>query len=177
MAFLVRGSGPAVSLLKPVRQALAEVEAQAPVYDVFTMRERRDLTTWEQRFFGEAVGAFALVALLLACLGVYGVLSYTVSRRTREIGVRIAVGAAPIDVMRLVVGQAAALAGIGAAVGLLLSAAVAYLLQGILYGVVPHDPKTLLGTATLLVVVVIGASALPARRATRIDPVDALRQD
>jgi putative ABC transport system permease protein len=87
------------------------------------------------------------------------------------------VGAAPIDVMRLVVGQAAALAGIGAGVGLLLSAAVAQLLQGILYGVVPHDPKTLLGTATLLVAVVIGASALPARRATRIDPVDALRQD
>jgi predicted permease len=177
IAFLVRGTAPAASLLRPMRAALAQVEAQAPVYDVSTMRERRALTTWERRFFGEAVGAFALVALLLACLGVYGVLSYTVSRRTREIGVRIAVGAAPIDVMRLVVGQAAALAGIGAAVGLLLSTAVAYLLQGILYGVVPHDPKTLLGTATLLVAVVIGASALPARRATRIDPVDALRQD
>jgi predicted permease len=177
IAFLVRGTAPAASLLRPIRAALAQVEAQAAVYDLSTMRARRDLTTWEQRFFGEAVGAFALVALLLACLGVYGVLSYTVSRRTREIGVRIAVGAAPIDVMRLVVGQAAALAGMGAAVGLLLSAAVGYLLQGILYGVVPHDPKTLLGTATLLVAVVIGASALPARRATRIDPVDALRQD
>jgi ABC-type antimicrobial peptide transport system permease subunit len=79
--------------------------------------------------------------------------------------------------MRLVVGQAAALAGVGVAVGLVLSAVVAHLLQGILYGVVPHDPKTLLGTATLLMAVVIGASALPARRATRIDPVDALRQD
>lgn len=177
LAFLVRGTGPSSALLRPMRAALAQVDAQAPVYDVWTMRDRRALTTWDQRFFGEAVGAFAFVALLLACLGVYGVLSYTVSRRTREIGVRIAVGAAPIDVMRLVVGQAAALAGVGVAVGLLLSAVVAHLLQGILYGVVPHDPKTLLGTATLLMAVVIGASALPARRATRIDPVDALRQD
>ena len=177
LAFLVRGTMPATALLRPVRQALAEVEAQAPVFDAVTMRQRRELTTFEQRFFGEAVGAFAVVALLLACVGVYGVLSYTVSRRTREIGVRVAVGAAPIDVMRLVVGEAARLAAVGVAAGLLLAAMVARLLQGILYGVSPGDPRTLVGTAAALVAVVIAASALPARRATRIDPVDALRQD
>ena len=177
MAFLVRGTGPAAALLAPVRQALAEVEPQSPVYEAFTMRDRRALTTWEQRFFGRAVGTFAVVALFLACLGVYGVLSCAVTSRTREIGVRMAVGAAPLDVLRLVAGQALALAGWGAALGLLLAAALGRLLGGILYGVSPHDPWTLLGTALTLAAVVLVSGVLPAQRAARIDPVEALRHD
>jgi predicted permease len=177
MAFLARGTAPAASLLQPLRRALAQAEPQAPVYDVYTMRDRRALTTWEQRFFGQAVGTFAVVAVFLACLGVYGVLNYTISRRTREIGVRMAVGAAPLDVLRLVVGQAAGLAALGAGIGLVLAMFLGRLLQRILYGVSPGDPWTLGATAVALVAVVLAASALPARRATRIDPVDALRHD
>jgi predicted permease len=177
MAFLVRGTVPAAALLQPVRRALAEVEPHAPVYDLYTMPERRFLTNWDQRFFGQAMGAFALVALFLACLGVYGVLSYTVSRRTREIGVRMALGAGPGDVLSLVVGRAAGLALAGAGLGLLLSFALARFLQGILYGVSASDPWVLLGTTAILMTVVLAASALPARRAARTNPVEALRHD
>ncbi|HUG53264.1 MAG TPA: ABC transporter permease [Vicinamibacteria bacterium] len=176
-AFLVRGAGPADALLSPVRRALAEAEAEAPVFDLMAMTERRRLTTWHQRFFGQAMGVFASVAVLLACLGVYGVLTYMVRRRRREIGVRMALGASPADVLRLVVGRAAGLALLGVALGLVLAAALAHLLQGILYGVGAGDPWALAGMAALLLAVVLAASALPARRAARTQPTEALRCD
>ena len=129
MAFLVRGAGPAETLVQPVRQALAEVAPEVAVFDLQTMAARRLETTWGERFFGQAMGLFAGAALFLACLGVYGVLSYAVSRRTREIGVRMALGATRQDVLRLVLGQAAWLAAAGVGGGLVLAFALARLLR------------------------------------------------
>jgi predicted permease len=177
MAFLVRGRGPADTLVQPVRRALAEIAPEVPVYDLLTMPARRLETTWSQRFFGKAMGLFAGVALFLACLGVYGVLSYAVSRRTREIGVRMAMGATGRDVLRLVLGQAARLAAVGVACGLVLAIALARVLQGILYGVSAGDPWSVAGMAALLAAVVLAAGGLPARTASRTDPLHALRHE
>jgi putative ABC transport system permease protein len=177
MGLILRTQGSPASLVAPVRRAVRALDASLPAYDVRTMREVRAYTTWEQRFFGETMGAFATSALLLACLGVYGVLAYTVGRRAREIGVRMALGARPADVTRLVVGEGALLAGAGVAGGLLLSASGARLLAGSLYGVSAADPAMFAQMAAFLVASVLLASWLPARRAARIDPMAALRQD
>jgi putative ABC transport system permease protein len=177
MALLVRARGPAETLVQPVRRALAEVAPDVPVFDLHTMRSRRLQTTWPERFLGRAMAAFAGVALFLACLGVYGVLSHTVSRRTREIGVRMALGATSRDVVRLVLGQAARMAAAGVAGGLVLAAALARALQAVLYGVSASDPWALLGMAALLAVVVLAASGLPSRAASRTDPLRALRHE
>jgi predicted permease len=177
MALLVRGTAPAAALVQPVRRALAEMAPDVPVFDLHTMRARRLETTWDQRFFGQAMAGFAAVALFLACLGVYGVLSYAVSRRRREIGVRMALGATAADVLRLVLGQAAWMAAVGIGLGLLLAVGLARLLRGILYGVSASDPWALLGMTGLLVTVVLVASGLPARAAARVDPLRALREE
>ena len=171
------GSTPTSSIARRQRAYVTQrLRPQAQV-DLQTMGERRLETTWSQRFFGKAMGVFAAVALLLACLGVYGVLSYAVARRRREIGVRMALGATAADVLRLVLGEAARLAALGVGLGLLLAAALARSLHGILYGVSASDPWALLGMAAALMAVMIAASALPARGAARTDPLESLRQD
>jgi predicted permease len=177
MAFLVRGAAPADTLVAPVRSALAEVAPDVPVFDLQTMAARRLETTWGERFFGQAMGLFAGVALFLACLGVYGVLSYAVARRTREIGVRMALGATRGDVLRLVLRQAARLAAAGVAGGAALAFVLARLLRGILYGVSATDPWALAGMAAVMVAVVLAAGGLPARAAARTDPLHALRHE
>jgi ABC-type antimicrobial peptide transport system permease subunit len=141
------------------------------------MEELRAATTWEQRFFGALMGAFAGQALLLACLGVYGVLAYAVSRRTHEIGVRLALGASPANVVGLVVRRGARLAAAGVALGLVLSLAVGRLLQVILYGVSGADLTAFAAMAAVLAGVVLLASWLPARRAAGVDPIAALRTE
>jgi predicted lysophospholipase L1 biosynthesis ABC-type transport system permease subunit len=177
MALLVRGTPPAAALVPAVRRALAEIAPDVPVFDLQTMRARRLETNWDQRFFGQTMAGFAAVALFLACLGVYGVLSYAVSRRRREIGVRMALGATTGDVLRQVLGQAVRMAAAGIALGLLLAWALARLLQGILYGVSASDPWALAGMAAALLAVVLAAGGLPARAAARTDPIRALRQE
>ncbi|HEY7510878.1 MAG TPA: FtsX-like permease family protein, partial [Vicinamibacteria bacterium] len=177
MALLVRGGGPADALVAPVRRAMAEVAPEAATFDLRTMPDRRLETTWPQRFFGRAMALFAGVALFLACLGVYGVLTYTVSRRTREIGVRMALGATSRDVLRQIVGEGARLGGLGIALGLALAAGLARALQGILFGVRAGDPLALLGMAAALAGAVLAAAAVPARAAARTDPLAALRQE
>jgi predicted permease len=177
MAFLVRTQGDPGALLQPVRRALFQIEPRAPVFDLQTMRERRALNTWRERFFGKAMGLFAAVALFLACLGIYGALSESVLRRTREMGVRLALGARPGDVRRLVLRRAGLLFAAGAAFGTVLAAALSRLLGGVLYGLSPADPFAFLGMAAVLCVVVLAASFLPAERAARTDPINALRRD
>jgi putative ABC transport system permease protein len=141
------------------------------------MSARRLETTWEQRFFGTTMGLFAAVALFLSCVGVYGVLSYAVSRRIREIGVRMALGASRGDVTTLILGQAGRLAVAGVVAGLALAVALGRSLTAILYGVTPGDPLTLAGVAAVLLAVVFLAASLPARRAARVDPTEALRAE
>jgi putative ABC transport system permease protein len=175
MGLIVRTEGDPGAAAAPVRAAMRSLDPGLALYDVRTMSEVRAYTTWEQRFFGQTMGAFAAAAVLLACLGVYGVLAHAVSRRAHEMGVRFALGARSADVVRLVVGEGAVLAGVGIALGLVLSAAVSRILSGVLFGLSAADPWTFAGMAIVLLGVVLVASYLPARRAARVDPMTVLR--
>lgn len=177
MAVLVRTEGDPAALALPVRDALRRVHAGLPVYDIRTMQEVRRFTTFEQRFFGSMMAVFAGTALLLACLGIYALLAYAARRRSHEIGVRLALGAEPHDVVGLFVRQAGRIGLIGLAIGLVLAIAVARALSGILFAVDAFDPRFFLSTAGALLAVVLIAGYLPARRAANIDPVRALRVD
>jgi len=177
MALLVRTAASPATVAAGVRGTIRSLDAGIPTYELRTMAEVRVFTIWEQRFFGRLMGAFAVAALLLACLGVYGVLACAVSGRTRELGVRMALGARPSDVARLVLKDGARLAAFGVLLGLGLSAGVGRVLRSILYGVSGADPLAFAGMAALLAAVALFASWLPARRASRVDPLTALRYE
>jgi len=177
MALLIRTERDPGTLSTPVREALRSFAPGLPVYLVRTMEDVRYLTTWEQRLFSHLFNAFAMSAVLLACLGIYGLVAYRVGRRTHEIGIRIALGAEQKDVLRLLLGQGAGLAAIGIGLGLLLSAGVGRLLASALYGVSSMNPSLYAAAAAVLVVPVLVASYVPARRAARIKPMSALRDE
>ncbi len=130
---------------------------------------------WQQRLFAVLMIALGMLALVLASVGVYGVVSYSTAQRTREFGIRSALGAAPSGIAGLVLREALVLAGLGLALGALLGAGMARLLQALLYEISPWRPLTFLTVALLLAAVALVASAVPARRATRVDPMTALR--
>ena len=140
------------------------------------MAEVRQRTTWEQEFFGDLMAVFAAGALLLACLGIYALISYSVGRRSREIGVRLALGARPADVIRMLLQQTARVGGAGLAVGLILAIAVARALAGGLYGV-GVNPWLFATMAVPLTVALLLATLVPARRAARVEPTIALRDE
>jgi predicted permease len=177
MAFVVRAHGAPALLMQPVRNALRQLHAGLPLYEVMPMTERRRFTTWEQRFFGQMMGTFAAMALLLACVGVYALLSYAARRRTQEIGVRLALGARPNDVIRLFVRQGGLIAAGGLLLGLVLAIGVARALSGTLWGVDALDIRLFAGMGAVLLFVVMAASYWPARQASRTNPVSALRTD
>jgi putative ABC transport system permease protein len=145
--------------------------------DVATMEEIVAESVAARRFSLLLLSAFAGVALLLAAIGIYGVLSYTVGQRTKEIGVRMAMGAPRAHVLRLVVGEGLALVAVGLAIGVVLTFGVTSAIRGLLYQVQPHDPATLAAVGAALVAVALTASYLPARRAASVDPVTALRAE
>ncbi|MBV8202759.1 MAG: FtsX-like permease family protein [Acidobacteria bacterium] len=155
----------------------AAVDPTIPVYGAQTLDEAVAASLTERRFAMAMVGLFALTALLLAGLGIYGVLSYVVGERTHEIGIRVALGARRRSILRLVLGQGLALAGAGVAAGLASSLVVTHLMAGLLYGVSPTDPLTFAGVAALLVAVALLACYLPAQDALRVHPMVALRSD
>ncbi len=177
MAILVRSTTDPDTLRGPVRDALRQLHGGLPVYDIRTMTEVRRFTTFEQRFFGQLMGAFAGTALLLACLGVYALLAYATRLRTREIGVRLSLGARPRDVAGLFVRQAVQIGSAGLAIGLGLATAVAQALSGTLFAVDAFDPWLFLTAGTVLLAVVLAAAYLPARQAARVDPMLALRNE
>ena len=175
MALLVRTDGNPGALSGAARDALRRLHGGLPVYDIRTMDEVRRFTAWEQRFFGSIMGGFAAAALLLACVGIYGLLAYSARRRTHEIGVRLALGAEPRDVVALFVGQAGRIGVVGLLVGLALALGVARALSGTLFDVDAFDPWLFAGTGVALLIVVLLSAYLPARRAGRVDPMIALR--
>jgi predicted permease len=177
MAFVINARAAPAMLVPPVRDALEQLHAGLPLYEVMPMTERRRFTTWEQRFFGQMMGAFAAIALLLACIGVYALLSYAARRRTQEIGVRLALGARPSDVIRLFVRQGSLIGVGGLLLGVALATGVARALRGSLWGVEPIDLPLFGGIGAALLGIVMLASYWPARRAARTDPSAALRTD
>ncbi len=177
MALLVRTSGEPAAVAAAVREELAQRDPTLAPYDIMTMTERRAFTTWPQRVFGDAFAVFGIIAFVLALCGIYGVIAFTVVRRTREIGVRIALGAQPNRVLLRVVGEALKLTAIGAAIGLLGAFGFAQALRGILYGVSVDSPMPYASVVALILAAALLASYLPARRASQVDPTDALRVD
>ncbi len=158
-----------------LREQVQSINPELPVFGAQTLNEMVSTSLTERRFSMELVGLFALTALLLAGLGIYGVISYIVSERTHEIGIRLALGAQRRNILRMVLRQGLALAIAGAAVGLVCALIVSRLMAGLLYGVRPTDPLTFAGVALLLIGVALLACYIPARRAIRVDPLIALR--
>jgi putative ABC transport system permease protein len=177
LAVVARTRGDAGALARELRGAVRAVDPSLPVRGAFPLESLVERATTLPRFSAVLLGAFAGLSLLLAALGLYGVLSQRVARRTREIGVRMALGARPGDVVRLFGGEGLALAGAGLAGGLLLALLLLRSLKPLLFGVAPYDPLTLVAGAALLLLVGALASGLPARRAARIDPARALRSE
>jgi len=177
MAYVVRGDRDAPSLAADVRKAIASLDARLPIYDVRPLDGYVEGARATRRFTMQLAAAFALVALALACVGVYGVLAYSVARRRHEFGVRLALGAEPrrvvVDVMR----EGLRLAAIGSVVGVAGALAASRLLETQLYGVRPHDPVSYAGTIAVLAVAAAIACWIPARRATSVSPMDALRTE
>jgi ABC-type antimicrobial peptide transport system permease subunit len=176
MVLHVRAAQPK-SLIGALRREVNALDGDLPLYAVGTFAEHLDSELFEQRFMATLVSVFALLAMLLASVGLYGVISYAVGQRTHESGVRMALGAEARDVLKLVLGQGLALTFVGIAIGAPAALALARLISSRLYGVTPTDPVSVLSAATLLAAVALAAAYIPARRAARIDPMAALRHE
>jgi macrolide transport system ATP-binding/permease protein len=177
MALHLRAATKPEMLIAAVRQEIHALDPKLPIYNVKTLEQYRRDYLFIKRFQATLIGGFGLLALALASLGLYGALSYSVARRTQELGVRMALGARTGDVLRLVVGQGIRLIAIGVALGLAGAFAAARVLQSLLYGVSATDPLTFIVIALLLTFVGLLACWIPARRATNVDPLVALRCD
>jgi putative ABC transport system permease protein len=167
---------PASTLEPQIRGAIQSVDQGLPVFNVTSMDEVLDASLASRRFSANLVAGFAGGALLLASIGIYGLLAYMVGQRSREIGLRLALGAQRADILRLVLGKGVVLAGLGIVTGVIFSASTASTMASLLYGVRPHDPAVFLIVPLLLLAVAALASYLPARRATKVNPIVALRE-
>ena len=174
---IVKARGSAPSLVPALRRAVASVDPALPIYDVLTLDDRIAGALSRPRFETTLVAAFGAAALLVAALGVYGMLSYSVSSRLREIGVRLALGAAPDRIVRFVVAEGLRLAIVGIAIGLLAALAARRLMSSLVIGTSASDPRVLAGVAAVMLAVAGLASFLPARRASAVDPLAVLRQE
>jgi putative ABC transport system permease protein len=177
MTLIVHATSDPASLAAAVRSKVQEVDPNQPVFDVATMEERFSQAVAPQRFNALVLGIFASVAVILAGVGVYGVMAYSVTRRTHEIGIRIALGAQQRDVIRLVLHRGAALSLVGIVLGLAGALALTRFLSNLLYGVTVRDPLTFVAVSLLLTAVALLANYIPARRATKVDPMVALRHE
>ena len=174
---MARASGDPASLAAAIRSQVFAIDKDQPVTAIRTVNEVIASTTAPRRFNTLLLAIFAAVAMALAATGVYSVISYSVTQRAQEVGVRMALGAQPGDVIRLILKQGLALTFIGVAAGVLGGIAAARAMSGLLYGVTATDPATFVAISLLLVIVATLACYLPARRAARVEPMAALRSE
>ena len=176
LSLALRTSLPASTLEAQIRGAIQSVDPGLPVFNVTSMDEVLDASLASRRFSANLVAGFAGMALLLGSIGIYGLLAYMVGQRSREIGLRLALGAQRADVLRLVMGKGVVLAALGIVAGVIFSASTASMMASLLYGVRPHDPAVFLVVPLILLIVALLASYIPAWRATKVDPIAALRE-
>jgi len=177
VAVVLRTEGDPTTVMASVRRAVAETDPREVVYNVQTMNEVVSNSFAARRLSMMLLGVFAALALVLACVGIYGVISYLVGQRTHEIGVRMALGAQQNDVLQLIIGHGTRMALVGIAIGIVAAMGLTRLMANQLFGVSPHDPLTFAGVAILLIIVAVAACYIPARRAMRVDPIIALRYE
>jgi putative ABC transport system permease protein len=176
LSVVLRTSLPATLLEPEIRHEIQSIDPGLPVFNVSSMNDILDRSLASRRFSADLVGGFAGLAVLLASIGIYGLLAYMVSQRSRKIGIRMALGARQGDILRMFLRKGVALAGLGIVAGLVVSASTASMMASLLYGVRPHDPAVFLIVPLLLLAVAALASYLPARRATKVNPIVALRE-
>jgi putative ABC transport system permease protein len=175
--FIARSAESPTALAPAVKRAIWAVDKNAPITDLASMDQVVAGSVAEPKFQAMLLGAFGALGLFLAMIGIYGVISYGVTQRTREIGVRMALGAQRRDVLRMVIAEGMTLAAAGVALGLGAAVALARFLRSMLFGIKPTDPATFAGVAILLATIALFACYIPARRAMRVDPMDALRYE
>ena len=174
---LIRSKADPAAVQRAAREAMRELDSDLPLYRLSTMEQARASSVDQPRFYAALLGAFAGLALFLAAVGIYGVISYSVSQRTRELGIRLALGATARAVLRLVLQQGLLVAGAGIALGLVASVALTRVLRSLLFGIGALDPLTLASVCGLLAAAAVLACWLPARRAARVDPLVAMKAE
>jgi putative ABC transport system permease protein len=177
MSVVVRSNGDPATIATMVKARIWTVDSQLPVTKVRSMTDVMAASVAAQRFMMILLGLFAAIALILAVVGIYGLMSYSITERTHEIGIRMALGAQAGDVLRMVVGQGLKLILTGVVAGLAGALALTRIMTSLLYGVSTIDPATFVGVSLLLAVVALAACYIPARRATKVDPMEALRYE
>lgn len=177
MVFVLRTENDPAALAEPARKVIQQIDLELPVSQMRTMETVVRQTFASQQFSAVLLGGFSLASLLLAAIGIYGLLAYSVTQRTREIGVRIALGAEPRTITRMVVASGARMVVIGAAAGLAAALALSGLMRSLLFGIGPRDPLTFIVAPAIFVVVALAAAYVPARRAARVSPMEALRAE
>jgi ABC-type antimicrobial peptide transport system permease subunit len=166
-----------MSLVPAVRRAVADIDRNLPLEGIKTQKLALKESLAQERLYASLCGSFALLGLALSCIGLYGIMAYNVTRRTGEMGIRKALGAQPLDVAWPILREALTLAALGIAIGLPVALALVRVIRGLFYGIESHDPLTMIGAAVLMVAVAALAAWMPARRAAKIDPMDALRYE
>jgi putative ABC transport system permease protein len=177
MVFVLRADKNPLGLATEASKVIKEIDPELPVSQLRTMESIVRQTFSRQQFSTVLLGGFSLASLLLAAIGIYGLLAYSVTQRTREIGVRVALGAEPGSIVRMVVASGARMVGIGAAVGLAAALALSGLMKSLLFGIGPRDPLTFMIAPAIFVTVALIAAYVPARRAARVSPMEALRAE
>ncbi len=177
MTFELKTAANEASILRSVREIVGSIDSDLPVIDIRTQTEQIDATLVRERLFAALASGFGLLALILASVGIYGVMAYAVARRTNEIGVRMALGAQRGQILAMILREAAVLAAIGIGIGIFASLGLTRYIRSMLYGLKPSDPLTLCGAVLLLLFVALAAGGWPARKASRLDPMVALRHE
>jgi putative ABC transport system permease protein len=177
MAFEVRTRVEPKALVAAIRKAALALDKEVPLVDIKTQTEAISQELVQERVFARLTSLFGSLALILACIGLYGTMAYTVARRTNEIGIRMAVGARPGNILGMVLRESIRLVLLGSILGLAAALVATRLIRSQLYGLSPHDPLVLTGAVCLLVAITMLAAYLPARRAARVDPLLALRNE